>query len=202
MARTPAFNTDTVLSAALETFWQRGYNGSSVQILLDAMELNRGSLYNSFGDKPTLFKTALDLYYQRITQMVLALLDHSPQPVQGILAVFELSLISLTELQRQKGCLLVNTVAELSETDPELAQHAHTLLQAVPAAFARALTRAREAGLWRNNDMEADAAANLLFNFITGLRITTRLQMDPEKTRLTVLQTLHMLGLETGAPRT
>lgn len=195
MPRPPAFDTDTALNAALETFWRHGYGGSSVQILLDAMGLNRGSLYNSFGDKQSLFRKAIERYHQQVTYLVVQLLEQSPNPVRGMLAVFELSLIDLPDLERQRGCLLINTVSELSEAEPELARHALALLQDVHAAFARALRRAAEVGLWRQHDADPQQVADLLFNFLTGLRITARFDIDRTQVRAHVVQTFQLLGL-------
>ena len=177
MSRTPDFEVDVVVSAALETFWARGYNRSSMQILVDATGLSRGSLYNSFGDKQALFRSCLDLYFQRMTSVVIALLDDNPHPVRGIRRAFEVSLITLPDAMRQNGCLLVNTVAELSETDPELARHALNRLQQVRGAFVRSLKRAAKAGLWRQRDADPRLTADLLFNYMNGLRVTTRLHI-------------------------
>jgi len=195
MSRNPDFDADAVMSAALETFWRRGYNRSSLQLLLDATGLNRGSFYNSFGDKEAMFDACLDLYFRRLTSLVIGLLDQSPHPVQGILNVFELTIISLPEDMRQKGCLLVNTVAELGETDPRLARHALALLQNVREAFVRALERAAAAGLSAQRDADPRLMAELLFNYMNGLRVTARLQMDPPQIRDGMRQTLRLLGL-------
>ena len=200
MPRQRAFDLDTTRLAALETFWQRGYHASSIQILLDAMNINRGSLYASFGPKEELFKASLDRYHQSMTAMVIALLDESPSPTQGILAMFEFTLIALPDWQRQRGCLLVNTLAELSETDPSLARHAASLLETVRAALNRALQRARDGGEWQAPQVDTGLAADLLFNFLTGLRVTTRLEADPDRVRQSVKQTLALIGLNTGDP--
>jgi TetR/AcrR family transcriptional regulator, transcriptional repressor for nem operon len=196
MGRNRTFDRDTALSAALQTFWERGYGASSIQILLDAMELNRGSLYHTFGDKELLFKEALDLYFERITKVVVQLLEASPDPVQGIIAVFELTLVQLPVQMQRRGCLLVNTAAELSETDPALARHAFSLLQRVRAGFVSALERARASGQWRDRGADSEAAADVLFNFLTGLRITARLSADPAQLRASVRHLITLLGLE------
>lgn len=202
MGRNPTFDREAALSAALQTFWERGYGASSIQILLDAMELNRGSLYNSFGDKELLFKEALDLYFERITKIVLQLLEASPDPVQGIVAVFELTLVQLPAHMQRRGCLLVNTAAELSETDPALARHAFSLLQQVRKGFVSALERARESGQWRDRGADAEVAADVLFNFLTGLRVTARLSADPVQLRASVQHLIDLLGLEARSSRT
>ncbi|MES3040315.1 MAG: TetR/AcrR family transcriptional regulator [Pseudomonadota bacterium] len=193
MARSLAFDPDIALNAALDTFWQRGYQGSSIQVLLDAMGLNRGSLYNQFGDKDQLFQSVLMRYFQRYPELVISLLDHSPDPIAGIDAVFQLTLVQLPEQQRQCGCLLVNTVAELSDSHREHAEQAQALLTQVEQAFARALQRAQHSGQWQHPALNAKTAARLLFTYLTGLRITTRLGMPSEaiQEQITVLmQTL------------
>ena len=200
MVRTPAFNHDTALSAALETFWRSGYNGSSVQNLLDAMGINRGSLYHSFGDKEALFKACLDLYSERFTQMVLGLLNQNANSIQGLKAVFNLTLVDIPKQQRQKGCLLVNSVAELSETEPELASHAYRLLQPVRSGFTRALIKAKQEGLWQHPIADPEATAELLFHFLIGLRIDARLNKEAEQLGTTIKQTFAMLGLDSQVP--
>ena len=62
MARPVEFDEDEVLTSAMEQFWREGYEASSVQKLLDCTGINRGTLYNSFGDKDTFFKSCLDQY--------------------------------------------------------------------------------------------------------------------------------------------
>ncbi len=195
MARPLAYNSSKVLSAAVETFWRHGYSASSVAQLLEATQLNRGSLYNSFGDKRGLYIAALDFYYQRFTGVVLQLLKHSPDPVAGILAVFEMTMIDLPDEHRRKGCLLVNSVAELSDTDTDLAQRALVHLSNVQDGFAQALVRAREQGLWTHPQANPQFAADLLFQYMTGLRISTRFDADPEALREKLRHTLQMLGL-------
>ena len=61
MARPVEFEEAKVLSNAMEQFWKEGYEASSVQKLLDCTGINRGTLYNSFGDKDTFFKSCVDI---------------------------------------------------------------------------------------------------------------------------------------------
>ena len=197
MARPLAFNSNVVLSAAVETFWRHGYSASTVAQLLEATGLNRGSLYNSFGDKRGLFIAALDFYYARYTGVVLQLLQHSPNPVAGILAVFEMTMFDLPDEHRRKGCLLVNSVAELSDNESELAERALGHLRSVQSGFAKALQRARDQGLWPHPNGDPQLAADLLFQYMTGLRISSRFDADPDALRRQLHHTLHMLGLNT-----
>src|SRR6185295_14348282 len=70
MARPKAFDPDTAAQEAMETFWERGYNATSVNDLLAEMGLNRGSLYGTFGDKKQLFLAALDKYQDQNVAMI------------------------------------------------------------------------------------------------------------------------------------
>ncbi|HET9664675.1 MAG TPA: helix-turn-helix domain-containing protein, partial [Burkholderiales bacterium] len=62
MSRPREFDSSAALDRAVDTFWARGYDGTAVQDLCSAMDLNPGSLYGAFGDKRALFLAALDRY--------------------------------------------------------------------------------------------------------------------------------------------
>ena len=62
MARTKAFDHDFVVDKAIQVFWSKGYEATSIQDLVDAMGINRGSIYDTFGDKSGLFQTTITRY--------------------------------------------------------------------------------------------------------------------------------------------
>lgn len=62
MARPREFNESEVLQAALRAFWQRGYEGTSLNDLQEAMGLTKSSLYKAFGSKEALFWRVVELY--------------------------------------------------------------------------------------------------------------------------------------------
>ena len=64
MARPKQFDRDEALERAMAVFWRRGYEGTSVRDLVEHMGINRGSLYDTFGDKRTLFLAAVDRYLE------------------------------------------------------------------------------------------------------------------------------------------
>ena len=59
MARPREFDEVTALEAAIDCFWQRGYEATSVRDLADKMGISAPSLYNAYGDKHALFMQAL-----------------------------------------------------------------------------------------------------------------------------------------------
>src|SRR5687767_573726 len=78
MARTREFDIDEALEGAMNVFWTKGYEGASLQDLLDAMNIARGSLYKAFQDKRSIYLAALDRYDQtEIQETVDALRDRA-----------------------------------------------------------------------------------------------------------------------------
>ena len=65
MPRVKQFNEEQVLEKAMEVFWKKGYNGSSMQELVDGMGINRASIYDTFGSKEELFERAFEIYREK-----------------------------------------------------------------------------------------------------------------------------------------
>ncbi|MEJ0106748.1 MAG: helix-turn-helix domain-containing protein [Bacteroidota bacterium] len=65
MARTKVFDEQMVLDKAMNLFWQKGYNATSAQDLVNGLSISRSSLYDTFGDKHSLFVKALKQIPQR-----------------------------------------------------------------------------------------------------------------------------------------
>ena len=79
MAGVRQFDPDEVVDRAMEVFWTRGYESTSIDDLVEATGINRGSLYNAFGDKQGLFLAAIDRYWTTFADdMVAALSDRDP----------------------------------------------------------------------------------------------------------------------------
>src|SRR6056300_438981 len=121
MARPVEFEKDKVLTKAMEQFWKEGYEASSVQKLLDATDINRGTLYNSFGDKDAFFKSCVEKYNELVKADIDATLGNSKlNAAKAIDAYFDTAIISAPNKQRVLGCLLVNSVCESINWDKEV----------------------------------------------------------------------------------
>lgn len=195
MARPRQFDPEQAIDAAMAVFWRQGYHASSLQQLLDAMGMNRGSLYAAFGDKASLFERVMARYQQRLQGLVLALLDNAAEPVLGIRQAFEVSLLSLTDEQRALGCLLVNTVNELSPLEAPLAAEAAAHLARAQVAFVRACERARAKGVLADS-VTADSAGHLLMTTMTGLRVQARRGAGADELRQSFEPLMNLLFTE------
>lgn len=179
MPRTIEFDRQEVLFKAMALFNEKGYTASSIQNLLEAMVLNRGSLYAAFGDKRTLYLETLDLYEQLVVDGFEAFLADGDSPLENIRAFFDIAFLGLTEEQLRAGCLFVNTIVEMTDIDQDLVAAAGSKLGRLEGALTKALKRAQEKGEL-GSDKDPVAIGRFLGSTIKGLRITCKETQDKE----------------------
>ncbi len=174
MARPVEFEYNDVLNNAMEQFWREGFEASSVQKLLDVTGINRGTLYNSFGDKDTFFKACLDHYNKLIAKDLDASLNNADlAPWAAIEKYFDLAVLSVSNKQRGMGCLLVNSFCESINYNKEIQKIVRASLAAVRKALLKCLKDAEKAGKLKKG-VSADLAADVLMNTLYGLRVNSR----------------------------
>src|SRR5262245_24509956 len=113
MARPREFDDEAVLDAAIQCFWSRGYEATSVKDLIGKTGITAASLYNAFGDKRTLFRSALDHYVEDGIGERIRRCEIRP-PREAIGAFFEEILSRSLSDRERKGCMLVNSALELA----------------------------------------------------------------------------------------
>ena len=177
MARKKEFDVDTVLKKAMEAFWNRGYGATSLNDLLDCMQIQRASLYNTFDDKRTLFLDALRRYdIMRQTEIAALAKAHSPR--QAILSLFRDTITAVVKNGARDGCFLVNTALELSPHDQEVAQVVGRAFIKRERFFRKMIEKGRASGEIAKSVVPIQTARALLSLFI-GLRVLSRSR--PEK---------------------
>src|SRR5260370_15599070 len=135
MARPREFDEAAVLDAAIQQFWLRGYEATSVRDLADEMGIAGASLYNAFGDKRTLYERSLNRYLDQTFRERIRRLEHSLPPRDAIVAFLqEIIKRSLNDKQRL-GCLLVNSALEIALHDQEPRHIAATHLTQLQSLF-------------------------------------------------------------------
>lgn len=117
MARQKSFNEQDALEAATRCFWQEGYQGATFQRLEAATGLSGRSLINCFGDKDSLFAAAL-AHYRRTVSAELDAIEAKGS--EAILALFRGIVDSPEHSLRHRGCLMINTIAEVAGARPEI----------------------------------------------------------------------------------
>jgi len=185
MPRTKEFEPEAALHDAMELFWQKGYEATSMRDLLDRMGIGRGSFYDTFGDKRLLFLSTLDRFEQTRTTWILEALEGPEPPLESIRYVFERTVDGLVGFEPRRGCLLANTAVELAPHDPEIAARISRYVRRTEDAFEKALGRARSAGKGRKHK-DPRALARFLVNNLHGLRVMARAGADRETLEDTV----------------
>jgi TetR/AcrR family transcriptional regulator, transcriptional repressor for nem operon len=164
---------DDVLSSAVDMFWRNGYEATSVDELTSAMGIGRGSLYNAFGDKRELFIASLDRYRcERQEQLEQALASAVPARV-AIEALFRQSVDRLWRDRSHRGCLLVNSAAELAAKDPAVAARARRTLEQFADAFRGALERGQADGSI-SHELDVQATGRYLAGALVSLRLLAK----------------------------
>lgn len=153
MARTKEFDKDAVVLKAMDVFWQRGYEATSIQDLVDAMGINRGSIYDTFGDKSGLFQAALQRYLIDAPSQRLIDQAETGNPRKEIEAFFK-AIIDRSDCPRErKGCFVTNSIAELCARDKKMAAHFKGGMNRMEEAFYTLIVRGQQdwdISPWRN----------------------------------------------------
>ena len=166
-----------VLGRAMEAFWARGYDATSINDLVAATGIHRGSLYAAFADKRGLFLRALEHYDREHRQAFLAALERDHAPREAILEAFRRVAAAGQGGRNRKGCLLVNTALELAPHDPAIEKIVRAKLEAVEAFFRGRIVAAQKDGTL-GREIPAAETARVLFALFLGLRVITRSRPD------------------------
>ena len=176
MARPKAFDPDAALDAALEAFWERGYEKTSLDDLIDATGVGRQSLYDTFGDKRAIYLRALERYREMTQAGLRNTLAGGASIRDGVRAVL-FGIVDEPKARHERGCLLLSANLERDLADQQIAALVKRNQAEVEAIFASALADARRRG---DLDEAKDPAALARFLVVTvqGMRATARARSD------------------------
>jgi TetR/AcrR family transcriptional repressor of nem operon len=168
MPRPKEFNPDEALEKAMQVFWHKGYEATSMEDLLGAMNINRGSLYATFGDKRELFLKAMDLYCSGGGIGSRLSILSQPGPALPLIRQFIHRMLEfgLSDPLR-RGCMITNTVMELAPHEKDIARKVSGRLRMAEEGFFRLLTRAKQEGELAK-DKDPRALARVLVTMMQG----------------------------------
>jgi TetR/AcrR family transcriptional repressor of nem operon len=173
MARLKAFDEDRAIDLAVDCFWARGYEATSVRDLSEAMGIGGASLYNAYGDKRELFARALERYANRSMRERVARIEARSAPRAAIEAFLAEIVDRSVKDPDCKGCLLVNTALDVAPHDPEIGGLVEGYLGEIRAFFRRnleAAQRAREVP----KGIDAETVSAHLLGVVLGIRVLAR----------------------------
>jgi TetR/AcrR family transcriptional repressor of nem operon len=167
------FDKDEVLDRAMQAFWNRGYEATSLQDLVDHTGINRGSLYATYRDKHALFLAALRRYAETIHLKRLADLESRYDAREAIRRSFLAFTQQASEKGGSRGCFLTNTALELAPHDPEAGKIVAEAQKKTEAWFARMIRKGKTEGDAAPHVKPGEAAAALLASLI-GISVLAR----------------------------
>lgn len=161
--RPPRLNREEAIHSAMLLFWERGYEGTTLEALLGAMGgIKPPSFYNAFGSKEELFRAVTEHYACTVGQAGLDALEESPSVRQGIAGLLRLSAESFTRPGYPRGCLLLSGGAHCAPSSSTAEAHLTTLRQQLPETISARLRRAVTEG-----DLDAEADIPLIAAYYT-----------------------------------
>lgn len=166
-----------MLDKAVETFWSKGYETTSIQDLVDSMGIHRGSLYAAFGDKQRLFLMVLDRYREVVVRKLLDILEREVSGKAVIRQFFATVIEHVISGGPLRGCLITNSAVERGLSDPETAAKVSLCLSQIEDGFHATLLRAQDAGeLGKRCDLRA--LARYLTSSLQGLLVIGKIRSD------------------------
>jgi TetR/AcrR family transcriptional repressor of nem operon len=177
MSRPREFDPEQALDRALNVFWTKGFEATSLDDLCEATRLGRSSLYAAFGDKRSLYLRALERYENGAVGRISAAVGGARSPRAGIAGFVERIIEDIVAGPGRRGCFIGNCAAELARTDSKTTMRVGQSLARVEATFRAALDEARKKGEIAR-DADIDALARFLTAGIQGLRLVGKANPD------------------------
>ncbi len=173
MARRKEFEPVEALDQAMELFWRRGYQATSMQDLVSHLGINRQSLYDTFGDKQELFLATLDRYFDVSVREHFKVLNEPGSALGAIRRLFQSLVESTGTDAAKKGCMVVNSAVELARHDEDARAQVAAVFSWVEEAFRKTLVRAQKNGeLAEGKDPRA--LARFLTCFLVGRNVLAK----------------------------
>ena len=164
MPRSREFDYNDVLEKAMHLFWQKGYHNTSLNELVDAMGINRFSLYATFESKENLFRTSVDYYMKTVISVTLGPVERAGVGLDGLHEFFS-QLITFSQMPvGRMGCLVCNSAVEFSPEDPVAADKVNTYFMRLSRAFESVLSQAV-----KNGEVAADFDVKSYADYLNGV---------------------------------
>ena len=181
VGRPREFDEEQVLDAAMKAFWANGYEATSLADLVSVTGLHKGSLYQAFGDKHTLFIQTLNRYLQNVRQHKSQILETADTPLGGIRAVLH-GFIDMSEDDTScpRGCMAVKSLVEMAPHDPQVQRIMEEHKNGMQASIEHRVVQAQANGEL-GADKSPEMITSLIMIFMDGLATQATGPMNVEQ---------------------
>lgn len=177
MARPRNFDCDKVLYQAMNLFWKKGYEATSLNDILQSTGLSKSSLYETFGTKHELFLSTFQLYHYHHMKVLNELLATGDNALNGIENFLNSILAPTIENKNSLGCMTSNEAIELAPHDPEFRQLVEKNFFDIEEAFFKSIKLGQTDGSI-NALHDARAFSRFLSVNLQGLNVMARANID------------------------
>jgi Transcriptional regulator len=178
MGRSRGFDENVVLQKAMELFWEQGYEKTSLNDLVEHMGIHRRSLYDTFGDKHTLFLKTVDFYEELIKNKIQAGILHSETVKKAIQFIFDFTIEGYED--KQWGCLFVNSATEMALRDKEIEEKIERTFMQTEQLLSDLVRKGQQTGEF-SCDYDPEVLSEILQNTLLGIRVQLRISASKEK---------------------
>lgn len=190
MARNKEFDEKEALRRAMELFWKQGYEKTSMQDLVNYMGIHRRSIYDTFGDKHTLFIRALSHYVEVMDERIKNNIKPELTVKQAIRKLFEM--VIYPNDKQPKGCLTVNTAVELSLLDQEVSEKVtETFIKTETLLFDLLKHGQEQREIPEHYDIKG--LSKFIHNSLVGIRVLAKTTDDKKELETIIDLTLSIL---------
>ncbi|WP_050629230.1 TetR/AcrR family transcriptional regulator [Bradyrhizobium viridifuturi] len=169
MAGVRQFNEDEVIATALDVFWRKGLRDATMQDLAAATGVQRGSLYNAYGDKEAIFLRAFDQYTGQFLEAAGYALDHA-DAATALRNFFDMIIVNMTDGSPARGCLTTRTALDAAISSTEVRQRVQDVLGRLEQLIGKTLSAAHG----RRRGADANRLARVIVTFTRGLAVMER----------------------------
>ena len=190
MGRNKTYDRDVLIGKAMELFRDHGFAGTSTQMLVEGLGVNRYSVYAEFGSKQALFDAALERYDEEVVERNFGPLEAPGAGIAEVRALFGFFGTAGESPASGRGCLLCNTAVEFGPDDPSGAGFVERYFGRLSKAFYDALNNARRQGELRRA-VDPREEANSFTASVLGLFVMLRAKAPP-----TVIESAARIAIE------
>ncbi len=192
MARTKQFDERQALVSARLVFWEKGYEGTSIQDLEHAMGLNRTSIYNAFGNKRAVFNRVMICYKESVMSALFAELDGAPNIKEGIRRMLNGALEIHFDEDNPGGCLVVLSILESGQHDEASQASMQQTIHDLKSALQTRLNKAKKSGEL-SKDLDAGSTATTIATTMAGMMVMGKANFTKTALKKTVNQVVSLL---------
>ena len=192
MARSKQFDERQALVSAMLVFWEKGYEGTSINDLEKAMGLKRTSIYNAFGNKSAIFERVMSCYKESVMSALFAELDAAPGIKEGIRRLLNGALDIHFDDENPGGCLVVLSLMESGQHDEQSLASMQQTIQDLKTALQARLNKAKKSGEL-SKDLDAGSTATTIATTMVGMMVMGKANFTRASLKKTVNQIVSLL---------